>query len=489
MSKKYTLEFIVFISGAIVMIYELVGSRLISPYFGTSIYVWTSLIGVILGSLSIGYHLGGKIADKKTQWSLFSGIIFLAAVFIGITVLMKNLILDFASLFNLRSEYTALLASIFLFAPASICLGMISPYSVKLKIKDLERSATTVGNLYAVSTVGSIVGTFTAGFFLIPFFGTTKILFFLVALLVFLSSMAYWRSWLRMKIAILVFLGFASFAFNSPARTKIIEVDTPYNKVWLDYSVDERNRKKITLHTDPFAAQSAMYVNDNELVFKYTRFFRLAKHFNPNIHKALMLGGSGYSYPKDFLAKFPDAAMDVVEIDPGMTKIARQYFRLEDNPRLTIFHEDARTFLNKNKKTYDVIYGDAFNSFSSVPYQLATREAIEKMYAALNENGLVIHNIISAIEGKKGEFLRAEIATYKVYFPRVYVFRVDNEDSREAQNIVLIALKNAAQPALSSPDKELNGYLGRVWKREIQLDMPVITDDHAPVEYYKFRSM
>ena len=119
--------------------------------------------------------------------------------------------------------------------------------------------------------------------------------------------------------------------------------------------------------------------------------------------------------------------MDVVEIDPGMTRIARKYFGLYDNARLKIFHEDARTFLNRNKKKYDVIYSDAFNSFNSVPYQLATSEAVEKMYAALNNDGLVIHNIISAINGKKGEFLRAEIATYKKYFPYVCFSRQRRE--------------------------------------------------------------
>ncbi len=245
----------------------------------------------------------------------------------------------------------------------------------------------------------------------------------------------------------------------------------------------------VVLYTDPFAAQSAMYLYDDELVFRYTKYFRLAKHFKPNINTALMIGGCGYSYPKDFLKKFLGSTMDVVEIDPGMTKIARKYFGLYDNARLRIFHEDARTYLNRTANKYDVIYSDAFNSFNSVPYQLATREAVEKMYKALNNDGLVIQNIISAIDGKKGEFLRAEIATYKMYFPHVYIFRVNHENSFESQNIILIALKNDKEPSFESADSELNVYLRSVWKEKITLDMPIITDDHAPVEYYKLRSM
>jgi hypothetical protein len=111
------------------------------------------------------------------------------------------------------------------------------------------------------------------------------------------------------------------------------------------------------------------------------------------------------------------------------------------------------------------------------------------MHRALNNDGLVIQNIISGINGKKGEFLRAEIATYKRYFPHVYIFRVNNQDSHESQNIILIALKNTKRPAFESADRELSEYLRSVWRENIALDMPAITDDHAPVEYYKFRSM
>lgn len=489
--KKYILECIVFISGAVVMVYELVGSRLISPYVGTSIYVWSSLIGVILGALSLGYYLGGKLADKKAEWHIFSGILFLAAVFIGLTVFTKHVILESVALFNIRSEYTALLASLFLFAPASTLLGMISPFSVKLRIKSLESSASTVGNLYAISTIGSIAGTFSAGFFIIPFFGTTKILFFMAVVLLGLSMTASWKAFFRTKIVLiclfscLAFLGSVHGIFT---KKGMIDIDTPYNKVWIEYET-AGTKPRVVLYTDPFAAQSAMYLNDPELVFGYTKYFRLARHFNPDINTALMIGGCGYSYPKDFLNKFPASTMDVVEIDPGMTRIARKYFGLYDNARLRIFHEDARTFLNRTRNRYDVIYSDAFNSFNSIPYQLATREAVEKMHRALNDNGLVVHNIISAINGKKGEFLRAEIATYREHFPHVYVFRVYGENSHESQNIILIALKNARKPSFESTDRELDGYLRSVWKEEIILDMPVITDDHAPVEYYKYRSM
>ncbi|MHB8108598.1 MAG: fused MFS/spermidine synthase [Syntrophorhabdaceae bacterium] len=493
MVGRYILELVVFASGAIVMVYELVGSRLISPYAGTSIYVWTSLIGVILGALSLGYHLGGKLADKKAEWYPFSAILFFAALFIGVTGFVSQGVLGIVEKFGLRSEYTALIASVFLFAPASLALGMVSPYSVKLRMANLETSASTVGNLYALSTIGSIVGTFSAGFFLIPFIGSTRILFILAIVLLFLSIITCRKAFTAGRVILL-----AAFACMLPfgdiplciGGKGNVQIDTPYNRVWIEYKSDEESGKQVVaLYTDPFNEQAAMFIDSDELVFRYTRFFRVARHFNPDIMKTLMIGGCVYSYARDFLNAFPASTMDVVEIDPGMTKIARKYFRLRDDDRLTIFHEDARTYLNRTREKYDVIYSDAFNSFLSVPYQLATREAVGKMYGALNDNGIVIQNIISAINGKRGEFLRAEIATYRQFFPQVFIFRVNKVDSHEDQSIILVAMKNGKKPAFTSEDQELNTYLECLWKEKIPMDMPVITDDHAPVEYYKLRSL
>ena len=137
-----------------------------------------------------------------------------------------------------------------------------------------------------------------------------------------------------------------------------------------------------------------------------------------------MLGGAGYSFPKDYLTKYPNATLDVVEIDPGVTALAKKYFALEDHPNLTIYHEDARVFLNQNTKKYDAILGDAFSSWYLVPYQLTTEEAIRRQYDSLSLSGAVILNIVSSIEGEMGEFLRAEYKTYKKVFPQVYLLPV-----------------------------------------------------------------
>ncbi len=197
-----------------------------------------------------------------------------------------------------------------------------------------------------------------------------------------------------------------------------------------------------------------------------------------------MIGGAAYSYPKDFLKNYPYSHIDVVEIDAALTELARTYFRLSADPRLAIYHEDARAFLNTTKNKYDVIYGDAFSSTNSIPYQLTTLETAQRMHELLNDDGVVIINTITAIEGKRGRFLRAEYATFKAVFPQVYIFPVDVKKELNMQNIIMVALKSEQAPSFTSNNEELNKYLSHLWIQNIEKDMPILTDDYAPVDYY-----
>ena len=213
--KKYILEIIVFICGAVVMILELVGSRVLAPYVGTSIIVWTSLIGIILGSLSLGYWWGGKIADRKPNYKTFSMIIFIPAVYIGLITFLKSIVLEFLQNNIFSIHIGATLATLILFAPPSVLLGMISPYAVRLKIRDLDHSGATVGSLYAISTIGSIVGTFLAGFVLIAYCGSTNILLILSLILILTSIIAYSKSRLMVKTLIMISISFSFIAVHS----------------------------------------------------------------------------------------------------------------------------------------------------------------------------------------------------------------------------------------------------------------------------------
>ncbi len=486
--KKYNLEVIVFICGAVVMVLEITGSRVLAPFLGTSLFVWTSLIGIILGSLSLGYWLGGRLADKKTSYKIFSFIIFIAAILIAITSFIKNGFLELIQTNISDIRIGSIIAATVLFAPASIFLGMISPYAVKLKLENLEKSGQTVGKLYALSTVGSIVGTFLAGFWLLAFLGNTKLLMILAIVLALTSLLASGSNKkIKIIVALLILGNFTTYSLkeNKLAQAGIIELDTDYNHVQIYKSRDPKTDQQVQTLDLGRASHSSMFLENDDLVFEYTKFYNLAKHFRPDLENSLIIGGGAYSYPKYYLKHFPEADLDVVEIDPQLTELARKYFRLEENPRLNIYHEDGRTFLNKNTYKYDVIFGDAFHSFYSIPYQLTTVGAIQKIYDSLTDDGIVLVNIISSMEGKTGKFLKAEYATLSEVFPQVYIFPVNHpENPNVIQNIILLGMKSDKKPDFKSDDPELQSYLKNLYTKEIQTDLPILTDDFAPVDQY-----
>lgn len=485
--KKYILEIVVFICGAAVMILELVGSRLLAPYLGTSIFVWTSLIGIILGSLSLGYWLGGKLSDLKPDYKIFSGIIFEAALWIAGVAFFNEIILILVEKFVRDIRYGAVLASLILFTCPSILLGMVSPYAVRLKIKAVDESGQTVGLLYAISTIGSIAGTFLTGFVLLAYFGTTSILLSLSIFLLLASILAYVPYFFKTKMVFILFFSICALASDSSGAIlrgdEFIDVTTPYNRVWI---IDEKESNKRIMVLNG-AINSAMYLDKDDLFYPYTEFYRLGGHFNLALKRCLMIGGGGYSYPKDFLKENPNTYLDVVEIDPYLTALAKKYFKLPNNSRLTFYHEDGRTFLNRTKNKYDAIFIDAYDDVS-IPFQLTTQEAIQKMFEALNEEGIVIINIFSALEGETGMFLQAEYSTFKSIFPQVYLFPVYYLDNRSAlQNVMLVALKSSVKPSFISNNPSLNRYLKHLWTEPVKKDLPILTDDFAPTHRYAMK--
>lgn len=492
--RNYTLELAVFSCGAVVMIFELVGSRVLGPYVGTSIYVWTSLIGIVLGSLSLGYYIGGKISDQHASLRELSHIIFAAAVCLGLMTFIKDPFLAFLQT-NIHSiRLNSLIAGVVLFSPTSVILGIVSPYTVKLKLNQLANSGTTIGNLYALSTVGSIVGTFLSGFYLIPHFGTDRLLLLLVVILTLTSLLVFWRHATLPKVGLilLALLSWPTILTSKPAvaGNLLRDVDTAYNRVLIhdDHTVNEADAVRIMQINSE--THSAMYLHRDDLASEYSQYYNFISHFKPNVQKTLLLGGGAYSYPKEYLRRYATATLDVVEIDPMLTELAKTYFGLKEDPRLKSYHEDGRVFLNTYQGKYDVILGDAFTSYYSVPYQLTTKEATQKMFDLLTDDGIVILNTISSIEGDKGLFLRAEYATYKSIFAQVYLFPVDAPTNGTAiQNVILIALKTSEPPSFKSENAEINSRLQHLWQKPIAADVPVLTDDFVPVDYYMSKAL
>jgi len=489
---KHLTEIIAFTSGAVVMILELDGSRIIAPYLGTSTIVWTGLIGVILGSLSLGYWWGGKIADKSANFGTLGKILATAALLVLSVSFLKN-ILTLALLTPRNLITSTIIGTIILFAPATFFLGIVTPYLARLKMKTVETSGETVGSLYAISTLGSIVGTFLGGFVLISYFGSTKIIMILSAALFLLAAAAFNHSpkpkdrKLALLMLILGFLVMFIKPVGSFAEKIVLDADTHYSRVWIKDSEDPSTGRPTRLLTNSiYGTQSGMFLdNPDELLFQYTKLFDLAAKINPNLKTTLMIGAGAYSYPKHFVKTFPDATLDVVEIDPKLTDLAKKYFGLKDNPRVAIFHEDGRIFLNQNKKTYDAIFNDAFLSYLNIPFQLTTEEAIRKMSDSLNNNGVVMTNLIASVSGPSAAFLEAEYATYKQVFPTVHIIKVTDRPDTVSQNIMLVAMKSVDKPSILSILKTNFGIPEKnILSPKIKPGAEILADDFAPIEKY-----
>lgn len=482
------LEFIVFASGTIVMILELIGSRLLAPFLGTSIFVWTALIGIILGALSLGYYLGGRLSAKNSNLDRLTLILFFAGVSIFLISIFKNEILGIATLIGVK--WGSVLASAFLFGAPSVLLGMVSPYSVRLKINNLESAGGVAGNLYALSTIGSIFGTFLAGFYLIPLFGSTQIIFGLSLTLLLISLLGQ-KKLLKIIILFIVFITWLFFQFLP--NKYVYETDSAYNHIIVRDVFDQLTSRDIRILYLATETQSIIYKNSDQLFSVYHQLYALDDLFKSKIEKALTLGGGAYVAPLNFLKRYPQAEMDVVEIDPKVTQTAIDYFGLKPDPRLNIIHQDGRIFLNQNQKQYDVIYGDAFASYYSIPFQLTTTQAIKKIYNTLNSDGILILNVISSLEGKGSLFFQAEYLTLKQIFPQVYIFPTHfyrNFGLDNHQNLILIATKSekrlTKQELMAKADADQKKLLDHFWDQEPKIDAKakILTDEFAPVDNY-----
>jgi len=297
------LETAVFLCGAVIMVIELTGSRVLAPYLGTSLVVWTSLIGIILASLSLGYWWGGRLADRRPEARLLGGLILLASLATAAIALTKSFVLAYLQSKVTGLHMAAVWSTLLLFAPPSVLLGMVAPFAVRLRIADTRTSGQTAGNLYAISTIGSIFGTFLAGFVLIAWLGSTNILLLMAAVLALASWLAA-RSGGRTKVAaVALFLIMLSAAWVYDAQLRsagFVDTDTAYNRVIVFKGAENSSGRLMrVMVTGPHAKQSAMYLDaPSALALPYTRYFRLVEHFVPQMRRLLVLGSGGFSFPK-----------------------------------------------------------------------------------------------------------------------------------------------------------------------------------------------
>ena len=481
------------------MILELTGSRLVAPFFGTSLIVWTALIGIIMTSLCIGNWLGGSLADRRPEGKLLGRILLFAAVIIALTAFASNFILTKLQDLNLNLYLSSVYAAVLIFAPSSLLLGMVSPFVARLAMQNVDSSGAVVGRLSALNSAGSILGTFLGGFVLISLFPSGVILMLLASLVALLSVLVYTGAW-RKIIAVFVFLmlGAGAWGLNEygvPFTPVGEQIETAYNHLSVVESIDMRNGRRVrVLVTNPDSAQSLMYTdNPSELVSEYTKFYELAFHYKPDTKRVLMLGGGGYCVPKYLFATRPDVSVDVVELDPGVTETARRYFDLRDNPNMRIFHEDARTFLNRAAKDgfgqYDAIFMDTFSSWIVIPFQMTTIETAAHLRELLKPDGALIVNIIASIYGPKSGVFHGIYKAFSNSFPTMMIFPANAPETKYAmalQNIILVAMGNTASTVSPIPDAKFANLLSHQWLEPFVPDakVPAFKDSFAPVERY-----
>ena len=468
------LELIVFICGAAVMVVELLGSRILAPYLGSSIYTWASLIGVVLGALALGYYIGGRVADRSRTFRVL-GLIVLAAAIATLAIIPLNPIAQLAV--TIGPKFGPLLASIILFAPASILFGMVSPYAIRLKAEQLSKVGSTAGNLYAISTTGSIFGTLLAGFVLIPSFGVKALLLSVGAVTLLTSFLCFGTKNLKVLApAALIFLvGTSPFPMEPSIEGEVIHsAESEYHLIRV---VDNHEEGTRSMLIDVFV-QSSEYFNYTGLVHEYARCSTLLIELDPNPERVLVLGLGGGTLPKYFLSH-TNATIDVIEIDPEVIRSAEEYFGVEESERLRIIQGDARTTLSKLNETYDIIYMDVFSSYS-IPFHLTTVEFMQEANSHLKENGLFAMNIISAAEGHGSEFFVSEYKTCGEVFEYAYAFPTEPEKG-EVQNIILIA-SNSEIPSEKFESVEGIACTANYFPSPDLGGAKLLTDDFAPVD-------
>ena len=482
--KKYKMKITVFLCGALGMVLELVAARILSPYVGSTNLIWTTIIGIMLTSMSIGYWLGGKIADKKPDMNLLSLFILCGAFFTSLIPIAETLLVKPLSEVFDQLIFVAIVCSTLVFGVPSFILAMVSPFAVKLEDKTHEDIGKTSGRISSLSTIGSIVGTFVAGFLLIPNLGV-RILILIITLVLFILSFVIFdkkdiKYCVCMFVCLISLIGlnyYGKIMFEKDNPDIIEDVDSQYSRIWIkNLSVGDINYKTMQVDT---GLESYINQETNEMGADYLYYYDLFDYYNKDAKSTLMIGGAAYTYPTYYLNKYEDKTIDVVEIDEKMTELAKSEFGLNvENPRLKIYHQDGRSFLNTTKNKYDTILIDAFKGLN-VPFELTTYEALQRAKEALNDNGMVITNIISTLEGNGDDFIKYEYATYKEVFPEVKVFRVRNVGENERQNLILVGFKNG-----ENINEEKYEEYERLLSMEVidfSSNREVVTDHYSPI--------
>ena len=413
-----------FTTGGVVMALEILGSRLLAPVFGTSLFVWGALIGVVLAAMSTGYATGGWLADRRspgvvlTVLLLGSGLWTLMLAGVGQPVVFTV------------SQWTAdprlgpcLAASVLLAVPA-FCLSGVLPALLRLAIADMGHLGRHTGGMIAVSTIGSLIGTWGTSFFLLTWMGSLKLVAALGVVLVVLG-LCWWIWTGRARALVLVpvvgaigvaiWFGFHPILIQPPA---IYQEDSPYQQVRVR---DEKGLRFLVLDN---TFHAIMWQPDPiRLALPYSQMMMAALGLHPNPQQGLILGHGGGSLAKWLQKYWPKLELDVVEMDPSVVKAAEEFFEYTPGDMQQVFVQDARVFLRHTEKQYDIIWVDVF-ARHQIPFHLTTEEFFSELRARLSPNGIIAVNLASSDSDLDRIRAEAVVSTMKTSFPHVESFSI-----------------------------------------------------------------
>jgi spermidine synthase len=500
----------VFISSACIMIIEIVAGRMIARYLGSTLYVWTSVIGVVLGGIAIGNYIGGKIADafpsRKTLAVLF-GISSVACV---VTIILNFAVGEWQLLALLPLPIHSLLHVALVFLLPSALLGTISPVIAKMALDLGLPQGNTIGSVYAWSAAGSILGTFLAGFVLISLMGTAAIVWTIGAILLLLG-IAFWFRFIPFYpwaalFMVLAMLGVAPFNWAVTAGSAVdlrarhdssvlYEKESEYCYIAVEQLSKTPDTRQFV--QDDQKSHSRIIMSDIEnLQYTYTQTFAAITEMlatPTDTRSFLSIGGGGFVFPRYLATKYPKSTVDSVEIDPAVTEAAIAAFGLARNSSIRIHNADARNYVKSlaeekkrsgSSRSFDFIYGDAFGA-SFVPFQLVTKEYNDMIRSLLSPNGAYIVNTVDVYTS--GEFLGAFINTMRKTFPFVYVIS-EHMHFIMGSNFVIVGSNREIDIKKIRPNKQLAGK--DIWFLDIyqvnslvrKASGKIFTDDYAPVE-------
>ncbi len=496
---------IVFITSMGIMIVELVASRLVSKYFGNSLYTWTGVIGIVLGGISLGNYLGGKLADRYEPRRIISLLLLVTSFFIFLILVLDRLLAVIMSEGNFSivtsSMVTRSVVSIFiLFFLPSTALGTISPVMAKYALEESSRVGNTVGSIYAIASIGSIIGTFLSGFVLIPLLGIITIIFLIGTVIVLLSFIM--KGYRLVSLIWICIIAFFYFSYYSERFSNIIfkrqnkeskaifSKDSQYSYIEVRELQRGAKNERI-LYMDGLIHNRYDPEDPDDLIYDYEKIFSaFTDHVVNGILKdeqftTLTLGGGACIFPAYLERHYPSSINEIVEIDPEVIDVAYRYFDFPEDTDIETINTDARSYVNfiRNKKKYDFVFLDCFDAFS-VPYHLTTKEFTQMISGILNTPGYFIINCVDIFT--VGKFLNAYVNTIDKVFPYSYVYSASDIAMKKRDTFVVIGSNNEIQGEILQDMKSQTVFqkLSSDSLRDLRRrnGYAILTDNHAPVE-------